>query len=305
MRDSLYGYMRIGVVHFKAFPDVVRGEGDIVGTLRKICEDDFWTAVEVGWMKDIKVRDEARAVISQSHITAAYACQPSMFSQKLSLNHLDSAERTKALNQIRNCITEAYQLGAKSINVFSGKDPGDAKRDEAKKLLIDSLIRICDWAKDYDLDVHMKIFDRDVDKAFLIGPFSDALEIAQAVRPHYNRFGLLSDLSHFPLLREDPRTSVKLVKDYLVHFHIGNCISPDKKKHFLYGDLQPRFGIEDGEIDTPEVAGYFRCLVEEGLLNPADRPIVSAEVRPLLQHETSELILANTKRVIKEAWALA
>lgn len=24
--------------------------------LRKIVEDDFWTAVEVGWMKDLKVK---------------------------------------------------------------------------------------------------------------------------------------------------------------------------------------------------------------------------------------------------------
>ena len=305
MQDSMYKYMRVGIIHFKAFPLVVNGEGDIVGSLRKICEDDFWTAVEVGWMHDVKVRDEARAILAQSHIAVAYACQPAMFAQKLNLNHLDAGERKKALNQVRNCIAEAYQLGAKSVNVFSGKDPGDAKREDAKKILIESLIQVCDWAKDYDLDVHFKIFDRDVDKEFLIGHFKDALDIAKPVRAHYARFGLLSDLSHFPLLREDPRASVKLVKDYLVHFHIGNCISPDKKKHFLYGDLQPRFGIEDGELDVPDVADYFRCLMEEGLLNSRDRPIMSAEVRPLLQYETSELILANTKRVIKEAWALA
>ena len=305
MQDSIYRYMKVGIIHFKAYPDVVRGEGAIVETLRKICEDDFWTAVEVGWMKDVQVRDQARAVLAQSHIAVAYACQPAMFAQKLNLNHLDPAERKKALNQIRNCITEAAQLGAKSVNVFSGKDPGDAKRPEAKKLLVDSMVQICDWAKEYDLDVHMKIFDRDVDKAFLIGPFAEALEIAKIVRPHYERFGLLSDLSHFPLLREDPKKSINLVKDYLVHYHIGNCIGPDKKRHFLYGDLQPRFGMEDGEIDVKEVADYFRILLEEGLLNPEDRPILSAEVRPLLQSETSELVLANTKRVIKEAWALA
>ena len=305
MQDSMYRYMRVGIIHFKAFPDTVRGEGDIAGTLRKICEDDFWTAVEVGWMKDIQVRDEARAILAQSHIAVAYACQPAMFSQKLNLNHFDAGERKKALAQIRNCIDEACQLGAASINVFSGKDPGAPKREEAKKLLIDSLVQICDWAKDSDLDVRMKIFDQDVDKCFLIGPFADALEVAKVLRPHYSRFGLLSDLSHFPLLREDVRSSVKLVKDYLVHFHIGNCIGPDNKKHFLYGDLQPRFGMEGGEIDTAEVADYFRCLLEEGLLNPNDRPLVSAEVRPLLHYETSELILANTKRVIKEAWALA
>jgi len=306
MQDSMYAYIKPGIVHFKAYPEVALGEGHIVETLRKICEDDFWMAVEVGWMKDVKVRDEARMVIAASHITVAYACQPAMFSQKLNLNHLDPAERKKALNQIRNCIHEAYQLGSKSVNVFSGKDPGDAKREEAKKLLIDSLIQICDWAKEYDgMEVHLKIFDRDVDKQFLIGPFKEALEIARVIRAHYPQFGLLSDLSHFPLLREDPATSVKLVKEYLVHYHIGNCVHPDNKRHFLYGDLQPRFGMEDTVLDTLDVAAYFRTLLDEGLLGKDKRPIVSAEVRPLLHYETSELVLANTKRVFKEAWALA
>jgi len=32
---------------------------------------------------------------------------------------------------------------------------------------------------------------------------------------------------------------------------------------------------------------------------------MSAEVRPLLAGETSEIVIANTKRVYKEAWALA
>ncbi len=302
----MYAFMKPGIVHFKAYPDVVRGEGAIVETLRKICEDDFWSAVEVGWMKDVQVRAEARAVIAQSHITVAYACQPSMFSQKLNLNHFDPGERKKALNQIRNCIHEAWQLGSRSVNVFSGKDPGDEKRPEAMKLLVDSLTTICDWAREYDnMEVHLKIFDRDVDKAFMIGPFSLARELAEQMRAYYPKFGLLSDLSHFPLLREDPAKSVPLVKNYLVHYHIGNCVGPDNTRHFLYGDLQPRFGLPETELGMQDVADYFRLLVDLGLLNRKDRPIVSAEVRPLLEGETSELVLANTKRVMKEAWAIA
>ena len=56
---SIYKYMKLGIVHFKAYPQATTGEGPIVETLRKIVEDDFWTAVEVGWMKDPKVRQAA------------------------------------------------------------------------------------------------------------------------------------------------------------------------------------------------------------------------------------------------------
>ena len=35
---SIYRYMHLGIVHFKAFPQVVGGQGPIVETLRKIAK---------------------------------------------------------------------------------------------------------------------------------------------------------------------------------------------------------------------------------------------------------------------------
>ncbi|MBA4422221.1 MAG: xylose isomerase, partial [Syntrophus sp. (in: bacteria)] len=116
-------------------------------------------------------------------------------------------------------------------------------------------------------------------------------------------FGVLADLSHFALLRTTPEEAIPLVKKYPMHFHIGSAAFRDKR-HPGYGDLQPRFGMPGGEVDTPEVRNYFRLLLDLKLLNPEKRPVLSAEVRPLLAEETSEVVIANTKRVIKEAWAM-
>ena len=49
---SIYRHMKLGIVHFKAFPEVLQDISATLPTLRKIVEDDFWTAVEVGWIKD-------------------------------------------------------------------------------------------------------------------------------------------------------------------------------------------------------------------------------------------------------------
>jgi len=89
---------------------------------------------------------------------------------------------------------------------------------------------------------------------------------------------------------------------YPMHFHIGNCVMKDRR-HPLYGDLQPRFGIPEGELDTADVRNYFKLLLDKKLLSPENRPVLSVEVRPLLAEEYSEIIIANAKRVIKEAWA--
>ena len=301
---SIYRFLKLGIVHFKAFPEIVFGTGPIVETLRTIVEDDFWTAVEVGWVKDIKVRNEVRELLATSHMEVCYDCQPRMFSNKLNINHFDAGERAKALGMMKNGIDEAYDIGASVARVFSGKHPGEEKKEEAKKILIDSLMEVCEFTKSQgDIRLYMKVFDFDIDKCFLIGTFEDAAEVAAAVCKEYDNFGVLADLSHFPLLREKPEDSIPLVKDFPMHFHIGNCLFKDRR-HPTYGDRQPRFGIPGGEIDTPEVRDYFRLLLDLGLLNPEDRPVVSAEVRPLLAVESSEVVIANTKRVIKEAWAL-
>jgi sugar phosphate isomerase/epimerase len=300
---SLYRHMRLGIVHFKAFPEIEFGQGSMLETLRKIAEDDFFTAVEIGPSRDVRIRNQVRNLLEVSHLTVCYATQPTILGGKLNPNALDPAERRRALSALKNCVDEAYDVGASWVRLLSGKDPGDAKRDEAKKVFKETLREVLDYAKqEGGMRFTLKIFDRDVDKCSLIGHFTDAAEIARELCPEYPNFGLLADLSHFPLLKERPEDAIPLVKQFPLHFHLGNCVMRERR-HPAYGDLQPRFGIPGGEVDVPEVRNYFRLLLDHGLLNPEDPPVVSAEVRPLLAEEYSEIIIANAKRVIRQAWA--
>lgn len=305
MQDSIYGYMKLGLVHFKAYPELMQSHATYVDTLRRIAEDDFWTAVEVGPCKDKRDRHIASRILEVSHMTVGYATQPTAFPMKLNPHAFDPAERQRVLGIIKGCVDEAYELGAQFFRISSGKDPGDEKRHDAKRYFIDFMSEICRYVQENgDMVVTLKIFDRDIDKKFLIGHFADAAEVARPIADEFNNFGVLSDLSHFPLLKETPEEAIPLVKDFFMHFHIGNCVVDDKK-HFLYGDLQPRFGVPGGSLDTADVSNYFKVLLKHGLLNKQNPPVVSAEVRPLLAEETSELVIANTKRVIREAWAHA
>lgn len=299
----LYAHMKLGIVHFKAFPEVEFGQGSMLDTLKKIAEDDFFTAVEIGPSRDVRVRHQVRQLLEAAHLTVCYATQPTILGGKLNPNALDPAERRRAVNALKNCVDEAYDVGASFVRLLSGKDPGDPKRDEAKKVFTETLREVLEYAKgEGDMRFTLKIFDRDVDKCALIGHFADAAEIARELCPEHPNFGLLADLSHFPLLGERPEDAIPLVKQFPLHFHLGNCVMRDRR-HPAYGDLQPRFGIPGGEVDVPEVRSYFRLLLDHGLLNPQDPPVVSIEVRPLLAEEYSEIIIANAKRVVRQAWA--
>ena len=294
--------MKVGLIHFMAYPQVMRGEGPILQTLQKIAEDDFFTAVEVSWIKDEEVRDKAKKLLEMSHLTVAYGAQPRLLVKKLNLNSFDEAERKEAVNEVKAGVDEAYEIGAKGLAFLSGKDPGKGERDQASKLLISSIKEICNYAKSKgDLRIVLEIFDREIDKKCLIGPAKDARRVAEEVRKKFDNFGLMVDLSHLPLLNETPTEAIIPIKDYLVHAHIGNCILRDKK-HPGYGDQHPRFGIIGGENDVKELTEFLKVLLNIGFLNPKNPPIVSFEVKPLAG-EISEVVIANAKRVLKEAWA--
>ena len=302
MQDSIYKFMKVGLIHFMAYPQVMKGEGPILETLQKIAEDDFFTAVEVSWMNDAQVRQKAKKLLEVSHLTVAYGAQPRLLVKKLDLNSLDEAERREAINEVKAAVDEAYEIGAKGLAFLSGKDPGGDERKQALKLLVSSIKEICGYAKSKgDLGIALEVFDQDIDKKCLIGPAKDARIVAEEVRREFANFGLMVDLSHLPLLRETPKQAILPVKDYLVHAHMGNCILKDKE-HPGYGDQHPRFGIKGGENDVKELVEYLKVLLDIGFLNPENPPIVSFEVKPLAD-ESSEVVIANAKRVLKEAWA--
>ncbi len=304
MQAPMKAYMRPGIVAFKAYP-LEDGTGPIVDSLSRLCEDTFFSVVEVGWIKDPQVRDRARQILEQSHVEVCYATQPALFSQKLSLNALDPEARRRAVQQVKNCLREAEQLGARWVRLAAGKDPGPERRQEAKKLLVDSLLEVCAFAQQHgDPGLTLKIFDRYVDKESLVGLHTDALEVAEEVRKSFPRFGLLYDLSHAPLNREELEEVLPALRPYLVHVHVGNAYVADRRS-VAWGDMQPRFGLDGSEVDVPTVARFFRILLDLGFFNPQDRPVCSAEVRPLLAGERPELVVANAKRVLEEAWLLA
>jgi sugar phosphate isomerase/epimerase len=302
MQESMYKFMKVGLIHFMAFPQVMRGEGPILETLQKIAEDDFFTAVEVSWIKDLKIREKAKKLLEMSHLTVVYGAQPRLLINNLNLNSFNEEERKMAVREIKAGVDEAYEIGAKALAFLSGEDPGEEKREQALRLLVSSIKEICDYAKSKgDLGITLEIFDQKIDKKCLIGPANEARKLAAEIRKEFDNFGLLIDLSHLPLLNETPTEAIIPIKDYLVHAHIGNCILRDKK-HPGYGDQHPRFGIIGGENDVKELAEFLKVLLDIGFLNYQNPPIVSFEVKPLAG-ETSEVVIANAKRVLKEAWA--
>jgi sugar phosphate isomerase/epimerase len=295
----------MSIVHFMAYPKTISGEAPIVDSVSKIAEDPFFGAIEVTWIKDPGERAATKAAIESSHIRVGYGAQPAVLMGKLNPNSLDEAERKRAVDELKARIDEAAEIGARRLAFLSGKDPGDKDRPAALKALVKSTKELCAYGRDRGIGLTCETFDRDIDKKALIGPSEFAAEYASQMRKDHPDFGLMYDLSHQPLLHEESDRALSLLKDYLVHIHIGNGVVEEGRPG--YGDLHPRFGWPGGSNDVPEVIAFIRALVKVGYLKEGqgERPWVGFEIKPQAPGETPERVIAGAKRVWQEAWARA
>lgn len=301
MNESLHKYMKVGLIHFMAYPNCIKGEGPIEETLRKIALDDYFDAVEISWIKDKEMRARAKKILDTAYMTVGYGAQPRLLTTGLNINHIDEEERLKALATLKEGIDEAYEMNAAGFAFLSGKYTED-KIEEAFEALVKSTKELCKYAKEKgSMNVLLEVFDYDVDKKSLIGPAPLAKRFAEEIRKEYDNFGLMVDLSHIPQIHETIEGSLLPVKDYILHAHMGNCVVKDPSMP-AYGDQHPRFGFPNGEVDVDEMAEYLRLLKNIGFLSEERRPIVSFEVKPF-GDEDPDLIIANAKRVLNLAWA--
>ncbi len=197
-------------------------------------------------------------------------------------------------------IDEAAYLGAEGIAFLAGKWQEETK-EKAYEQLLKTTFRLCEHAQKKGMAVELEVFDYDCDKKALIGPAPLAARFAADVRTRYSNFGLLVDLSHFPTTYETSRFVIQTLRPYITHLHIGNAVM--KPGSDAYGDKHPRFGYPDSANDTPQLLEFFRVLREEGFFRKEEPLALSMEVTPR-PGEDAQIIVANTKRVIRRAWAL-
>lgn len=298
MKESIHKYFQVGTILWMSYPPERCG---FLEPLRKICCDDFFDAVEITQTEDASERKKAKELLAQSHLKVCYGAQPRLLGPKLNPNAISEEERKKAEKTLLEAVDEAKGLGAKGIAFLAGKWEKET-REEAFSQLLKTTRNVCDYAADRQMQVELEVFDYDMDKAALIGPAPYAAEFAAKMRTTNSNFGLMADLSHFPTTYENSRFVIQTLKPYITHLHIGNAVV--KKGCEAYGDQHPRFAFPESENDVEELTDFFRVLRQEGFFRKEEPLVLSLEVKPW-KDEEPDIILANTKRVIRRAWALA
>lgn len=299
MKESIYKYFKLGTIQWMSFPRM-----DGMESLRRICRDDFFDAIEVNINKLGDITEDsakhAQALLAQSHMKVCYGAQPSLLGPKLNPNDLDEEKRKEAEDVLIRSLDRAKFFGAEGIAFLSGKWQ-EQTRDQAYEQLLKTTTHVCREAAKRNMSVELEVFDYDVDKASLIGPAPLAARFAADVRIHCPNFGLLVDLSHFPICHENAKEVIQTCRPFITHLHYGNAVADPSREG--YGDLHQRFGYPGSANDVPELTDFLQNLKDEGFFREDHPLVLSMEVMPT-KDEDEEIILANTKRCLQRAWAL-
>ena len=301
MIESMHKYMKVGLIHPMAFPATLKGEGPILETLKTICTDDYFDAVELTYVKDEETADKVKAMLEQSGMAVGYAGQPILLTRGLNVNDLCEEKRIEAVENLKSGIDQAIRFGAQGFGFLAGKYAQETI-EQSFEALVKSADALCEYAKAKgNIKILLEVFDYDIDKQSLIGPVTLAKRFAELMTQKHDNFGLMVDLSHIPMLRETLEENLVPIQEYILHAHMGNTVIQNPAAT-AYGDTHPRFDFPNSENGVKELTAYLRKLMEIGFLCPERRPIVSFEVKPWAD-EDPDVIIANSKRFLNLAWA--
>ena len=303
MEKNIENYMRMGIVHFMAFPGLAGGKGPWVQTVRQVALDPFFSAIEITHIDDKAERKAVKDLIHLSGLSMGYAAHPAVLSQGLDINAPDEGTRSHACNVLMKHMDEAIYMGAESFSFLSGKDPGEERREEALKALTKSLNQLCAYSREQNgPKIVLEGFDCKVDKCCLFGPAAIGQRIGREVAGKNDNFGILVDLSHLPLLEESAAEALNPVKEYLAGVHIGNAVTDPGLPG--YGDNHPAFGTPGSANGLKELVVFLKTLLNLHFVNEETRPVVSFEIKPFEGQDPSAVI-AGAQRLMKRAWSLA
>ncbi|MBD3353547.1 MAG: TIM barrel protein [Candidatus Lokiarchaeota archaeon] len=284
------------LVTFMAFPGPRLGRSAQLGeapekylkeSIDFVAKTNFFNAVEVTRIKDPVIRANMTKLYKKHKFYVTYCAQPVQLINEDNLieptdiSSINELERKNAVTRLKECMDEAYEIGAKQFCFLSGEDPGTegglGQRNSAFYALLKSIRELCEYAEEKDkeykrkkaLKITLETFDRLDDRNMkhqFMGPTNEARRLAETLvdEDGYTNFGLLYDLSHMFLLREgfehENTESLTVLAPYLNWAHIANSVT-DKEDEY-YGDTHVSADYTNGTV-TPEVLADFIKTLNE------------------------------------------
>lgn len=288
--------VRLGLVHFAAFPESLAGIDAFKRTLELAVAGRPWDVLELstemprGWTPAIRE-------LIPSSVTIFLAGAPEMLRWPYGLNAASRQARRRAVDRTLALVDRAAEAGAENLMLTSGPIAGGTSSWGA---LLESLQRVCEYASHVSArppNISIETFETVAIQRQYVGPTPLALWLMETVRREHPGFGITMDLAHLVQLGEDPAESLAAARGQVRHLQLSCCVlRPGDPR---WGDRHPPFGTPGAHPTFPEAsralarwASTFDAVREE-----TSPPVISMEVRPPL----GEASLSVHKQCVRAA----
>lgn len=139
-----------------------------------------------------------------------------------SLSNPDISKRRWRINYTKRSIDLACEVQSKNISITSGIPLPDCPPEKGRKLFIESVKRIMDYAEKKGIKVGLEY-----EPCLLYENTTEVLGLINKIKSKY--FGVNLDLGHVAISEKDPVQSIKIFKNCIWNIHIEDI---KNKKHF-------------------------------------------------------------------------
>lgn len=234
-------------------------ENAVLQVIHEIAGIGYYRGFETGIIHRPEIAANIRNLAEQQSLNVTQWLTFELLKDHLNLSSLDPELREKSIRRACELVHLAAECGTSKLSLVSGGDPGDARREEAKKGFGEALVRIGEVVGQYEnMLLQVEPLDRFAHKCQLIGPTDETVEWMKALRPDCPKLYLAWDSAHVSLNQEDLAESLALAAPLISQLHLANAILDPQAQG--YGDYHMKFG-EPGFLTTESAAHIIRTAM--------------------------------------------
>lgn len=279
---------KIGIVAFMAYPKLLKSDEGAGDALRWLAEDPFFELLELP-----PVGDAEWAKLRSYPKEYSLGLQPETLVRGLDPSSPNEEERRRAEERFVELTRSACSRGYKAVGLCSGPNLPEDQRPRGVEALKKTLRAVAEEAGKCGIPVFLETFDTDVDKKRLVGKLDMASRIIEEVRETHPNVAIMWDLSHGPLLGEEPEV-LRSYPDVIGHIHIGAAKVIEGKMF----DYHPGFYRPGAINNERDVARLLAVLHDIGY-----RGAISFEVKPEEGQDVRE-VLGASKEALERAYRM-
>lgn len=266
--------MKHGICLTAIYPKAITDSVFMVRLIERVKNLELFQCVEIYFEGTEEEKMAVRRALNDAGLTAVYLGGLPIKRDGIDLSSESENRRQKSVEACKRHMEHAVHLGCSKIVIASGpdwkKDGCQAKITEQMRKSLEELDLYCE---DSGLQICLEPFPVITEPWLAVGGSRLVRDIFQGSA--FGQVGITFDTSHFSQLGEDLEESFRLLKPWVCHVHLANCVMQDKTSP-LYGDKHPLFSQEGGDLRLERVRSYYQKLLRERMLEKVD--VCSVEI---------------------------